>query len=142
MIFTNTTKRILWIDDDVTLLDKQRDLVTKSGWPILSIDCASDALEKFRKKEDVPVRGVLLDTMMDPIPELGPHHSMGILTGVLLAEYLINESFLSTENVIFLTNCKQEIFLDRAERLGVRVRQKSFFHGRKLANLIESEFGE
>lgn len=141
MKFANTTKRILWVDDDVLILDKQRDLVVKSGWPLTTISDASEAFKLF-KGNDTVYRGVLLDTMMDPVLEIGPHHFSGILTGLLIAKRAIGEGFLDPKKVVFLTNCKQHIFLRMANEMGIPVHQKSRYHGRALASLIEKVFHE
>lgn len=141
MKFSDSTKRIMWIDDDVLLLDKQIDLVKKAGWPIIKINSADDAYEEFKNNKP-EYRGILLDTMMDPTELIGPHHVSGILTGALLAKRAISEQHISRDRVVFLTNCKQQIFLDIAIEIGIPVHSKSRYHGRDLTILIERCFGD
>ena len=140
LIISSKTKRILWIDDDVNILDKQIDLVRSEGWPIDTVDCASEAVRMLQTNSGKPYRGILLDSMMNPIPDIGPHHAAGILTGTILAQIAIERNWIRADNIIMLTNCKQPVFFETARKNNLNIKQKSQFHGRKLARLIEQTF--
>lgn len=133
--------KIVWIDDDVANLVPQQELLRQRGYVVEVIDNVDDAW--VRVTSDDPPDYVILDIMMATGRLLRGQPTKGGLTaGTHFLKKLEESGKLSRIKLIIYSIVADPDTIAEADRLGISFYKKQSAPGRRLVDVVATEFGD
>jgi CheY-like chemotaxis protein len=136
------TKKIIWIDDDINVLETQAEWLRKRGFELETFSNVDEAWERIRESEN-EVLYVIIDVMMATGAIFDSADTNGGLnTGARFLEYMDEKKILTRCHVMIFTIRDDDRARRVAERLSIPYYRKQHYKGSAIVRCVVGVFGE
>ena len=133
--------RLLWVDDDGSLLDRQIEWLTRVGFEVQVAPTVDHAWALLTDKQ-VKFDGVILDMMMGTGALLASAETMGGLrTGQIFLQRLTDHGLLNNKTAFIYTASDNQEIKDFCTSINVPLYSKLEYPGKAIALIAVEVFG-